>query len=216
MSSTDYDRIIAQERKILVSIKEHGEKFIPEFKRITTSYIRECSINLMKSYYTYKPEVTRNLGTEKLEEMKREFKEILDALPEHTSKQLDDSQIWLHRVKLPGHAISDMTYSYQLEKRSKKSMDRAIRYLIGLVGSILIKYGFIEVGKDYRWKMTPGDIPQYAYDLPSKGMDHYKALSKLIEQYKDILVEYVYAFQNLWKAEEAKKSAEGGEFRDQA
>ncbi len=214
MNSTDFDRIIAQERKVLASIKEQGEKLIPEFKRITASYIRELSIKLMKSYFRNKPEVTRSLGTEKLEEMKREFTGILVSLPEHTSKLLDDSQIWLHREEIPDRAVTDMTYSYYFEKRSNKSMDEAIRDLIGLVGSMLIKYGFVEAGKDFTWKMTPGGIPQYANDLPSKGMDHHKALNKLMEQYKNILVEYVFAIQNLRKAEQAKNSAQAGGLRD--
>ena len=214
MNSTDFDRIIAQERKVLASIKEQGEKLIPEFKRITASYIRELSIKLMKSYFGYKPEITRSLGTDKLEEMKREFKGILVSLPEHTSKRLDDSQIWLHREDIPDRAVTDMTYSYHFEKRSNKSMDEAIRDLIGLVGSMLIKYGFVEDGKDFTWKMTPGGILQYANDFPSKGMDHHKALNKLMEQYKNILVEYVFAIQNLRKAEQAKNSAQAGELRD--
>ena len=208
MNSTDFDRIIAQERKVLASIKEQGEKLIPEFKRITASYIRELSIKLMKSYFSYKPEVTRSLGTEKLEEVKREFTGILDSLPEQTSKRLDDGQIWLHREEIPDRAVTDMTYSYYFEKRSNKSMDEAIRDLIGLVGSMLIKYGFVEAGKDFTWKMTPGGIPQYANDLPSKGMDHHKALNILMEQYKNILVEYVFAIQKLRKAEQAKNSAQ--------
>lgn len=214
MNSTDYDRIIAQERKILVSIKEQGEKLIPEFKRIAASYIRELSIKLMKSYFKYLPEVTRSLGTEKLEELKREFTGILNSLPEHTNKRLDDSQIWLHREVIPDRTITDMTYSYQFEKRSNKSMDEAIRDLIGLVGSMLIKYGYVQAGKDFTWKMTPGGIPQYANDLPSQGMDHHRALNKLMEQYKNILVEYVFAIQNLRKAEQAKNSAQADGLRD--
>ncbi len=214
MNRTDFDRIIAQERKVLASIKERGEKLIPEFKRITASYIRELSIKLMKSYFKYKPEVTRSLGTEKLEEIKREFTGILVSLPEHTSKRLDDSQIWLHREEIPDRAVTDMTYSYQFEKRSNKSMDEAIRDLIGLVGFMLIKYGFVEAGKDFTWKMTPGGIPQYANDLPSQGMNHHKALNKLMEQYKNILVEYVFAIQNLRKAEQAKNSAQADGLRD--
>ena len=205
MNSTDFDRIITQERKVLVSIKEQGENLIPEFNRITALYIRELSIKIMKSYFRTKPEVTRSLGTEKLEEMKQEFTEILDSLPEHISNRLDDSQIWLHREEIPDHAVTDMTYSYYFEKRSSKSMDEAIRDLIGLVGSILINYGFVEADKDFTWKMTPGGIPQYAKDLPSKGMDHHKALNILMEQYKNILVEYVFTIQNLRKAEQAKK-----------
>ena len=167
----------------------------------------------MKSYFRYKTEVTRSLGTEKLEKMKQEFTGILDSLPEHTSKRLDDGQIWLHREEIPDRAVTDMTYSYQFEKRSNKSMDDAIRELIGLVGSMLIKYGFVEAGKDFTWKMTPGGIPQYANDLPSKGMDHHKALNKLMEQYKKILVEYVFAIQNLRKAEQAKNSDQAGGLR---
>jgi len=208
MNSPDYDRIIAQERKALASIREQGEKLIPEFKRIAASYIRELSIKLMKSYFKYKPQLTRRLGTEKLEEIKREFTGILDSLPEHTSKRFDDSQIWLHREKIPDSALTDMTYSYQFEKRSNKSMDDAIRDLIGLVGSLLIKYGFVEDGKDFTWKITPGGIPQYANDLPSTGMDHYRALNNLMEKYKNILVEYVFAIQNLRKAEQARNSSQ--------
>lgn len=208
MNSTDYDRIIAQERNILVSVKEQGEKLIPEFKRITTSYVRELSINLLKTYFKLKPEVARRLGADKLEEIKREFTGILDSLPEQTSQRLDDNQIWLHRVEIPEHELSDMTYSYQLERRSNKSMDDAIRDLIGLVGSMLMKYGYVEVGKDFTWKMTPGGIPQYANDLPSRGMDHYRALNKHMDRYKDLLIEYVYANQNLRKAEQTRDSAQ--------
>jgi len=214
MNSTDFDRIIAQERKVLASIKEQGENLIPEFNRITALYIRELSIKIMKSYFRTKPEVTRSLGTEKLEEMKQEFTEILDSLPEHISNRLDDSQIWLHREEIPDHAVTDMTYSYYFEKRSSKSMDEAIRDLIGLVGSILIKYGLVVTGKDFTWKMTPGGIPQYANDLPSIEMDHHKALNILMEQYKNILVEYVFTIQNLRKAEQAKNSAQAGGLLD--
>jgi hypothetical protein len=206
MSSPDYDRIIAQEQKVLASVKEQGEKIIPEFKRLTAAYVRELSIKLMKSYFKAKPEVTSSLGSEKLEELKREFTGILESLPEHTSKRLDGGQIWLHREVIPDRAVTDMTYSYQFEKRSNKSMDEAIRELIGLVGALLIEYGFVEDGKDFTWKMTPGGITQYANDLPFRGMDHYRALSSHMDQYKDLLIEYVYAIQNLKKAEQARDS----------
>jgi hypothetical protein len=208
MSSSEYDRIIAQEQHALASIKEQGEKLIPEFKRVTTSYVRELSIKLMKSYFKSKLEVARSLSAEKLEEIKQEFTGILDSLPEQTSERLDDSEIWLHRVEIPEGAVSDMTFSYQFEKRSNKSMDDAIRELIGLVGSMLMNYGFVEVGKDFTWKTTTGGITLYANDLPSRGMNHHRALTKLMDQYKDLLVEYVFSFQNLRKAEQAKRSAQ--------
>jgi hypothetical protein len=208
MSSPDYDRIITQERNVLASVKEQAEELIPEFKRVTTSYIRELSIKLMKRYFESRPEVVRSLGAEKLEEIKIEFTDLVGSFPDQTSKRFDDNQIWLHRIGIPKPALSDMTYSYQLEKRSNKAMDDAIRELIGLVGSLLMEYGFIDVGKDFTWKMTEGGIPLYANELPSRGMDHHRALSKLMEQYKNILIEYVYATQNLRKAEQDKEAAQ--------
>ncbi len=209
MNNQDYDQLIAQERKVLDSIKEQGEKLIPELKRRMTSYIRELSINILKSYFKHKQELTKSLGTEKLEEIKEAFTGILDALPEQTSQRLDTSQIWLHRVEIPEGALSDMTYSYQLEKRSNKAMEDAIRELVGLVGSILINYGFVEDGKDLTWETTAGGLPRYANDLPSRGMEHHRALTNLMEEYKNILIEYVYSSQNLWKAEKARKSTSG-------
>ena len=209
MTNPEYDRIIAQEQNVLASVKEEGEKLVPEFKRVLTSYIRELSINLLKSYFKYKPEIARILGADKLDEVKREFTGILDSLPEKTSQRLDNSQIWLHRIEIPENTLADMTYSYQFEKRSSNAMDGVIRELIGLVGSMLMNYGFVETGKDFTWKISPGGITQYANDLPSRGMENYRPLSKLMEQYKDLLIEYVYAVQNLRKAEQAKKSVEG-------
>jgi hypothetical protein len=208
MNSNDFDRLIVQEQNALSAVKDQGEKLIPEFKRTAASYIRELSINLMKSYFEYKPEIVKSLSPENLENIKNEFTEILDSLPEKTSQRFDERSIWLHRVEIPDYALSDMTYSYQLEQKSKKTMDDAIRELIGQVGTMLKNYGFIEQGKDFTWAETAGGIIQYANDLPSKGMDHYRPLTNLMGKYKDILIEYVYAVQNLRKAEEAKKSAE--------
>ena len=206
MSSSDYDRKISQEQNVLAAVKNDAEKLIPEFKRVAALYIRELSINLLKSYFNHKPDLASRLSAENLETLKKEFTTILESLPEKTSKRLDDGGIWLHRRAIPEKALSDMTYSYQLEKSSNKSMDDAIRELIGLVGELLIDYGFVEVGKDFTWKMDPEDKPLYANDLPSRGMDHHRALAKLMEQYKNILIEYVYATQNLRKAEQARDS----------
>ncbi len=209
MSGQDYDRVIAQENKVLASIQEHCENIIPEFKEIIALYINDWSIELMKAHWTAKPEIIKNLGPQKSQDMKKEFKGILALLPEAANKRLNDPQIWLHRIEIPQFELTDLSYSYYLEKRSKKYINLAIRELIGLVGALLIKYGFIEVENDYDWEMTSGDIPRYTYDLPTRGIEHYQNLSKLMERYKNLLIEYVYASQNLWKAEQAKKAAEG-------
>lgn len=209
MSGQDYDRVIAQENKVLASIQEHCENIIPEFKEIITLYIKDWSIELMKAHWTAKPEIIKNLGPQKSQDMKKEFKEILALMPEAANKRLNDPQIWLHRIEIPQFELTDLSYSYYLEKRSKKYINLAIRELIGLVGALLIKYGFIEVENDYDWEMTSGDIPHYTYDLPTRGIEHYQDLSKLMERYKNLLIEYVYASQNLWKAEQAKTAAEG-------
>ena len=77
MSGQDYDRVIAQENKVLASIQEHCENIIPEFKEIIALYIHDWSIELMKAHWTAKPEIIKNLGPQKSQDMKKEFKGIL-------------------------------------------------------------------------------------------------------------------------------------------
>ena len=101
---------------------------------------------------------------------------MLAAFPEMTGKRLDDPKIWLHRIEIPEQELTDLTYSYQLEKRSKKWINQAIRELIGLVGSLLINYGFIDLKNEYEWEMKAGNVLQYAYDFPSTSNEHYQAL----------------------------------------
>lgn len=208
MSSSDYERTIAQEERVLAAIQEQGESLVPVLKRTTAAYVRELSITLLKSYFKHKPALTKSLDPGEMEELKAEFTALLESLPAQTSQRLDDRGIWLHRVVIPDRALSDMTYSYQFERRSHKSLDDAIRELIGLVGALLMKYGFVEEGKDFTWKMSAGDTPMYANDLPSQGMTHYRTLSKHMDQYKDLLIEYVYATQNLRKAEQARDASQ--------
>jgi hypothetical protein len=207
--SPDYDRMIAQERKVLASIEEHGEKLVPELKRITASYLREWAIKLLRAYLKGKPEISQGLNPQKSEELKSEFTEILEAIPGRTNQRLDDPQIWLHRVKIPDHDLADLSFSYKFEKRSHNAIEAAIRELIGPVGSLLSEYGFLVINDDLDWEMGSGDIPQYTYKLPSRGIDQFQALDKIRERYKNLLIEYVYASQNLWKAEGAKKLADG-------
>ena len=157
MSGQDYDRVIAQENKVLASIQEHCENIIPEFKEIITFYIKDWSIELMKAHWTAKPEIIKNLGPQKSQDMKKEFKEIFNDQKPQISEF--DPQIWLHRIEIPQFELTDLSYSYYWEKRSKKYINLAIRELIGLVGALLIKYGFIEVENDYDWKMTSGVFP---------------------------------------------------------
>ena len=76
MSGQDYDRVIAQEQKVLASINEHGDKLIAEFKQITALYIHDWSIQLMKRYLSTQQEITNQLGPQKSEELKKDFKGI--------------------------------------------------------------------------------------------------------------------------------------------
>lgn len=211
MSSQDYDRVIAQEQKVLASIKEQGEKLIPELKRITALYLRDWAIKLLKAYLKGKPEISQDLNPQKSEELKTEFTGILEAIPEDTNKRLDDPQIWLHRVEIPDYELADLSYSYQFEKRSHNAIESAIQELIGPMGSLLNKYGFIAIEDDIDWEIGPGNFPRYTYKLPTRGVEGYQELKELRERYKNLLIEYVYASQNLWKAQGAKKLAEADE-----
>jgi len=208
--SPDYERVIAQEEKVLASIQEQSEKLIPELKRATAAYLKDWAIGLMKGYLSGNPEVTRALSPVRSDGMKKEFTTVLEAFPAETAQRLDDPHIWLHRVPIPKYELADLSYSYQFEKRSHNAIEAAIKELIGPVASLLSSYGYLNIEEHIDWERGPDGRPQFAYKLPTRAISHYPELNKLRERYKNLLIEYVFASQNLLKALEAKKEAEGG------
>ena len=79
--SPDYERVIAQEEKVLASIQEQSEKLIPELKRTAAVFLRDWAIALLKGYLKRGPESTSSLSPAKAEGMKKEFTAILEAFP---------------------------------------------------------------------------------------------------------------------------------------
>ncbi len=209
MLSHDYDRVIAQEEKVLASIQEQSEKLIPELKRTAAAYLRDWAIGLMKGYLKGKPEVTGSLSPARSEGMKKELTAILEAFPAETDQRLDDPHIWLHRVPIPKYELAELSYSYQFEKRSHNALEAAIKELIGPVASLLSSYGYLDIEEHIDWEKGPDGRPQFAYKLPTRAVSHYPELNKVRERYKNLLIEYVFASQNLLKALEAKEMAEG-------
>ena len=207
--SPDFERVIAQEEKVLASIQEQSEMLIPELKRTTAAYLRDWAIGLMKGYLSGKPEITGALSSAQSDRMKKEFTALLESFPAETDLRLDDPHIWLHNVPIPKYELADLSYSYQFEKRSHNAIEGAIKELIGPVASLLSRYGYLDIEDNIDWELGPDDRPQFAYKLPTRGIAHYPALNKVRERYKNLLIEYVFASQNLMKALEAKDEAEG-------
>jgi hypothetical protein len=207
--SPDYERVIAQEEKVLASIHEQSEKLIPELKRAAAAYLRGWAIGLLKAYLKAKPEITQGLTPQKSAGMKEEFTAILEALPAAADQRLDDPHIWLHRVPIPKYELADLSYSYTFEKRSHNAIEDAIKGLIGPVAALLEKYGYIRIEDNIDWEIGPDESPRFTYKLPTRGIEGHPALDKVRERYKNLLIEYVFASQNLLKALEDKKAVEG-------
>ncbi len=209
MLSQDYDRVIAQEEKVLASIQDQSEALIAEFKRTAAAYLRDWAIGLMKRYLARQPEVTAGLSPQKSQALKQDFSEFLEALPAAVDRRLDDPHIWLHRVPIPKYELAELSYSYQFEKRSYNAVEGAVKELIGPVAALLSNYGFLKIADDIDWEIGPEGFPQYTYKLPTRGVAGYPAFNKVRERYKNLLIEYVFASQNLLKALENKEQSEG-------
>ncbi|MFN2280683.1 MAG: hypothetical protein ACK2TZ_02385 [Anaerolineales bacterium] len=208
--SPDYERVIAQEEKVLASIQEQSEKIIPELKRTTAVFLRDWAIALLKGYLKRRPDIAQGLTPQRSEALKKEFTAILEAFPAAAEERLKDPHIWLHRVPIPKYELADLSYSYQFEKRSHNAIEGAIKELIGPVGALLNKYGLIEIEDNIDWELGPDSTPRWTYKLPTRGIEGHPALSKVRERYKNLLIEYVFASQNLLKALEDKEAAGGG------
>jgi len=160
----------------------------------------------MKSAVTREPEITQSLGQATLGELKNKFKEALTMIPSLSEQKLKSVQ-WAHRERLL--VEYDFSAYSNLADTTCKSLEEAIRDLIGQIGALLLEYGYERDEKYvHEWQARPGTTPRYSYGLPD-DLSYAKEFRGLSAKYKKIICEeYQKVGTALNEAVRAKKAAE--------
>ena len=172
-------------------------------------FIKEKYQNDIESNVKTKVEISKQLGIEKLRELKTELAELIGRTPSLVDKHMKDD-IWVHK-NYSLNVANEFNQKYNIKHKFNKSVTNILCELYGYAGALLIKYGY-ENSSSANWeKQHDSEIPKYKYWLTlSKGLDiSINLYVHLLEQQHDILVK-------LNKAIRQKEQQEALDLWDQA
>jgi hypothetical protein len=211
------DAAIKQAEETLARVREEAEALVQQFNHVTPLYVADLAEYLMKDAVSNKPEVTQSLGETVLRELKGKFKEAIVAIPSWSEQKLQSVR-WAHLEPFPKE--HNHWACSELSERTIKSLDEAVRDLVGGVGSLLLQYGYEREKKHPlapAWQVRPGDTPRYSYGLPDLDSPHARKFQELLVRYRAFITEnYQEATAALQKAFQEKKAAEAQALWDKA
>jgi len=143
---------LTQQADVLSTSMEHGcQQFIAAAEAAIIDWCRTT----VERAVVASPDVTHALGTERLHAMKSELARLLGVLPASIQAALGTDQLWAHRLSDYSSVQYESSKFWPSESRhSASEMLRAIRGVLGPVGSILVEYGYLDARSSRDWGET--------------------------------------------------------------
>lgn len=214
MGSDNVENAIQQANVEINEIRQKVEKIVNEINQVVPVFLGEWSTSIIERSIKDNPEVVKELGTEKIGQLKKNLSSVIASFSDSAKEQLATIK-WIHQMELAQDEIdSNIILADSLMKKANESLDEVLREIIGQVGVLLIEYGVIKSGNE--WQNKAGRV-RYSYGIP----DHFGypagiQLRDLRVKYSNVITEYVKAVNALRKAEKEKSVVEAKNLWDQS
>ena len=217
MVDSSYDQAIGSAKTQLDQHQQRVEDLASKYDEVVTRFLVEWASDLKDRALSDKPEVAKKQGGENLGRVKTEFNELLEKYPVMTAEALKEHGFWPHRESLPGKISSEYDFElHELETQHMRSVDQAVRELIGHVAVILARHGFVDTNRDSQWEVVSGGRLRYSYGIPIHSSGPGKEVGDLKKAYGEALKDWAKASIELRKSTHAKEAAEAKGLWDKA
>lgn len=209
MSHESHARAIKAAQSRLEQAREAAEALVPLHQEIASRFLVDWANYLIYRSLSEKREVAKELGKDKLSQLKAKFTSIVEELPTLVEEKVDKDVMWPHRQEIPDDIQTNTTVAYDLTRLKNDSFTEVLRHLIGHVGALLIEYGFEEFGRSSSWQSVGSGEYRYAYGLPSHpGVETGYEVGNVNKKYGKIMEEFATADKQLQEAEHARDASE--------
>ena len=204
MQVSEYDTKISEAESEKNKVFEELETIVKQYAAGSVPFFQSEFVRLAEKEVTTYPENTQALGLEKLREMKREIKELIDSLPDVISQHFDKNDLWEHRQSLPEGLDKETLPAFDLRQKLGDKVGKELHYIMGHIGQILQKYGY---AKSDVWENVGNKSLRYRYSIENPNSDDYKILREIIIRYADAFTKYIEAHIKVLKSQTAKQQS---------
>jgi len=208
MDISEYDKKIED---LTVNIDKTREKMAPvlinflnETKVFVTNFYKET----VKEYVISNPDITKEHDKEGIRDLRYECRELIKLIPKIIQLHIGEEKFWSHKCDLNDlkqECKSFPTFSTHYNSSdANKDIIKSLRQILGYLGELLLKYGYIKNGKYSKWEMS--DNEKFTY----KGhIDCTSEMKTLLKSYLEMDKELAGFINELKSIEKEKEKAKG-------
>ena len=158
METSEYD---AKIEDLTVRIDDTRQKMAPvlaTFLNETKIFVTNFYKDTIKEYVISNPDITKYYGIEGIRDLKYECRELIKMIPEMVEIYIGNEKFWSHKCPINDLKKECKVYpafsTHYNKLDSNKSIIESLRQILGYLGDLLLKYGYIKIGKYSDWKMS--------------------------------------------------------------
>jgi hypothetical protein len=204
--SRNFDAEIEEATRVLESIKSEMESVVQQFKSATAEFAAAWYWQETERVVKDKAEMSKELGVEKLSQLKAGVKALEQDAAKIVSEFLDVDSLWWHRTREDRQRYD--LYGY----RTTKGVDYAVRLALGRLAPILEKFGYLPASGDRdawrEWDSSGNYHPPKARPYYPYGLDWTERMKSLLTQYTELCKKALTAETQLAKVKGDKRRTE--------
>jgi hypothetical protein len=184
--SKDYDGL-------LENLYDEKEQLVLEMDKIKQDFLQEVILYSKdwfnveaKALITRKSDLAKNIGVDKLRNLKAEVHTLITNTEALVLDYLDKEEYWWHQQERKDYQ------SYSYEHRPPEGINEAIRHMCGKLGLIFAQEGFVRLKqtgftKDYDvWAKNGKPYYPYGSPLSDQVVNLYKEYNNLVAKAQEI------------------------------
>jgi hypothetical protein len=184
MDNTELERKISETQSALERLQNASDQLIPEITQVIAKYVIDWMDSLVSRMLKEKSEIIESLGGDKLAQFKGEIDSLKARMIELVTRYLSEID-WPHKRSIPTNVQGVLNNSNDIDK----SLNKAVRLIIGETGKIFIKYGCANIDKTSEWQKDEHGRICYGFGLPSLLIPSEKEFAQIKEKYSRMIAE---------------------------
>ncbi len=213
IDTSGFDTKIRELEKQEATLRDQMEETCQEFLQVTSEFAIEWFQSRVQQEVTSRPKLAKQLGVERLRQIKSELKALVSEAPNIVNKHINPEKYWAHRGALPDtNGDYTVAFRYKIQgRRGPDELEGAVSQLLGYAGAILVKHRIANTERRDDWHVNGGGgLPGYTH-----GYEWSDNMMNVMRRYSELYDEWLKLHQELKEVQRQRGEAEAKDLWDQ-
>lgn len=212
MDSSKFDTRIKELKEQVNVLRGRMEEACKEFldatKQFAVGWFQDCVESTVVSNY----ERAKEYGVKGLRNLKSDLGKLITIVPSIVEKHVNNDKYWVHRGVMSYDVLIQNFRYLVYQGHFPDTLGNAVREVLGYVGAIIVKHGFVNTGQAGTWEVKHGA----AQPIYRRRYIWSEKMNNALKQYSNLCNEARKLSMELKEEEREKAEAEAKDLWKQA